>query len=410
MVNIKLMISEAPDAAGVYLMKNSAGQIIYVGKAKSLRKRLNSYLGRDLGGKTVALMQQVADIQWRLTPTEAMALLLEASLVHKHKSKYNISLRDDKSFPFVKMTNEDFPCIYVTRKKEDDGARYFGPYTSAGLLREALKIIRRIFPYRTCRKMPGKPCIYFRLNLSPAPCAGKISKRAYLRTLESIALLLEGKTETLVKELTREMQKKSKTREYEEAAKIRDRINTLSSISSSQANPSGSNELEDLKNRLKLKHLPLRIEAFDISNIHGQEAVGSMVSFYKAVADINNYRRFKIRSVAGIDDYKMMAEVVSRRYSRIIKDKLPMPDLILIDGGKAHLSTARNEIKKLRLKIPVISIAKEKENIYTRDNIKPLRFSEGTPALNFIRRIRDEAHRFAISYHHLLRKKKLLAA
>jgi excinuclease ABC subunit C len=222
-------------------------------------------------------------------------------------------------------------------------------------------------------------------------------------------MLLDGKTESLVKELAGNMHKMAEKREYEEAARIRDQINTLSSISSSQANPSGLNELEDIKSRLGLKHLPLRIEAFDISNIQGQEAVGSMVSFYKAVSDKNNYRRFKIKTVRGIDDYKMMAEVVSRRYSRMIEDKLPMPDLILIDGGKAHLCVAKRELDKLKLKIPVISIAKKEENIYT-SGMRLKRISEGAAALNLIRRIRDEAHRFALSYHHLLRRKKLIDA
>ena len=408
-MGIQEKIRSAPDASGVYLIRDAHGKIIYVGKANSLRKRLSSYLGRKLDGKAIAMMGAARDIEWRLVPTEAMALLLEASLIREYRPKYNISLRDDKSFPYVKMTNEDFPCIYVTRKKENDGARYFGPYTSAGLLREALKIIRKTFPYRSCRNMPNRPCIYYRLNLSPAPCAGKISRKAYRETLSNIAMLLDGKTESLVKELAGNMHKMAEKREYEEAARIRDQINTLSSISSSQANPSGLNELEDIKSRLGLKHLPLRIEAFDISNIQGQEAVGSMVSFYKAVSDKNNYRRFKIKTVRGIDDYKMMAEVVSRRYSRMIEDKLPMPDLILIDGGKAHLCVAKRELDKLKLKIPVISIAKKEENIYT-SGMRLKRISEGAAALNLIRRIRDEAHRFALSYHHLLRRKKLIDA
>jgi excinuclease ABC subunit C len=408
-LGIQEKIRSAPDASGVYLIRDAHGKIIYVGKANSLRKRLSSYLGRKLDGKAIAMMGAARDIEWRLVPTEAMALLLEASLIREYRPKYNISLRDDKSFPYVKMTNEDFPCIYVTRKKENDGARYFGPYTSAGLLREALKIIRKTFPYRSCRNMPNRPCIYYRLNLSPAPCAGKISRKAYRETLSNIAMLLDGKTESLVKELAGNMHKMAEKREYEEAARIRDQINTLSSISSSQANPSGLNELEDIKSRLGLKHLPLRIEAFDISNIQGQEAVGSMVSFYKAVSDKNNYRRFKIKTVRGIDDYKMMAEVVSRRYSRMIEDKLPMPDLILIDGGKAHLCVAKRELDKLKLKIPVISIAKKEENIYT-SGMRLKRISEGAAALNLIRRIRDEAHRFALSYHHLLRRKKLIDA
>ncbi len=173
---LKKKISSVPDTAGVYLMKDGTGRIIYVGKAKSIKKRLGSYFGGGLSAKTIALMSQVNDIEYRLTPNESLALLLEASLVHEYKPKYNVSLRDDKSFPLIKITDEEFPAIYITRKKENDAARYLGPYTSAKMLRAALKIIRRSFPYRSCRALPKKACIYYRLGLSPAPCIGKISK------------------------------------------------------------------------------------------------------------------------------------------------------------------------------------------------------------------------------------------
>jgi excinuclease ABC subunit C len=195
---------------------------------------------------------------------------------------------------------------------------------------------------------------------------------------------------------------------FEEAAKIRDQINALSTIGQNKEGLASINELEDLKNLLKLEKLPLRIEAFDISNIYGKEATGSMVSFYKGFADKNNYRRFRIKSVSGINDYKMLAEVVERRYSRLMEEKLPLPDLILIDGGRSHLLTAQKELKKLGLEIPLVSIAKEQENIYTNKKAKPINLKSDTPGLNLIRRIRDEAHRFALSYHHLLRRKKII--
>ena len=167
---LKEKIANLPDAAGVYLFKDAKGEIIYIGKANSLKKRVSSYLGRDLATKTVALMSHVRDIEYKVCKNESLALLLEASLIHQYKPKYNVSLRDDKSFPFVKITNEEFPAVYITRKKETDGARYIGPYTNVKLLRQALKIIRRSFPYRSCRRLPKKACIYYRLKLSPAPC------------------------------------------------------------------------------------------------------------------------------------------------------------------------------------------------------------------------------------------------
>ncbi len=389
-------------------MKDKADRVIYIGKAKSLRKRLRSYVGRQLDTKTVMMMPNVSDIEYRLTSTESLALLLEASLVHQYKPKYNVSLRDDKSFPMVKITNEEFPAICITRKKEPDGARYFGPYTSAGLLREALKIIRRNFPFRSCKKLPRQECMYYRLGFSPAPCTGKINKKAYAKTIKNISLILEGKTGALIKKLSCEMNLKSRQREFEGAAKIRDQINALTAIGHSQVNIGSLSELEDLKNLLRLTKLPERIEAFDISDIYGKEASGSMVSFYRGIADKNNYRRFRIKTVETIDDYKMLSEVVTRRYSRLIEEKVPLPDLILIDGGRSHLLTAQKTLKEVGIHIPLVSIAKEQENIYTKGKASPIKLSSDTPALNLIRRVRDEAHRFAVSYHHILRRKKVI--
>ncbi|MBU1090829.1 MAG: GIY-YIG nuclease family protein, partial [Candidatus Omnitrophica bacterium] len=354
-------IADAPDAPGVYLMKDAEGKVIYIGKAKSLKKRLLTYLSRDLSSKTVALMSCVWDVEYRTCRTESLALLLEASLIHQYKPKYNISLRDDKSFPLVKITREEFPRIYITRKKEPDKAFYLGPYTNPRLLREALKIIRRSFPYRSCKKLPKKACIYFRLGLSPAPCINKVSRKEYARTIKNITLALKGKTDLLIERLFKRMYLKSKELKFEESAKIRDQINALNVIGQNKVGFSVQDELEDLKNLLRLSRLPERIEAFDISNITGKEATGSMVSFYRGSADKNNYRRFRIKTVKTTDDYKMLSEVLERRYARMIREKSALPDLILIDGGKSHLSTAHRELEKLGLKLPLVSIAKEKE-------------------------------------------------
>lgn len=406
--NLKDKIAALPESPGVYIFKDRGGKIIYIGKAKSLKKRVQSYFSRFLSAKTQALVSNIVDIEYKLCQTESIALLLEANLIHKNKPKYNISLRDDKSFPLVKITNEEFPAICVTRKKEADGARYFGPYTSAKILRQALKIIRRAFPYRTCKQLPKKACIYYRLGLSPAPCIGKINQEDYNKLINNISLILEGKADALIQSLSCEMISKSKSLQFEEAAKARDQINALSVFGEGKIEKSGFTELEDLKSLLGLSKIPERIEAFDISNISGKEATGAMVSFYKGFPDKNKYRRFRIKTTNEIDDYGMLKEVVGRRYLRLKKENLILPDLIIIDGGRSHLMVARAEIKKLGLHIPLASIAKEKENIYVLDRVRPIRLKSDTPALNLIRRARDEAHRFAVAYHHILRRKKII--
>jgi len=406
--HLRKKILSAPDSAGVYLMRDSAGRILYVGKAGSLKKRLLSYLAGDLNNKTAVLMAKVVDIEFRLCTNEAMALLLEAGLIHQLKPRYNVLLKDDKSFPLVAISQEEFPSIYITRKKKEAGARYLGPYTNATLLKSALKIIRRSFGYRSCLHLPKRSCIYYRINLCPAPCIGKISPQEYRRIVADIILVLEGKGDLLIRKLTKSMQDKSKARNFEAAARLRDQIIILSEMSSYSSSLNRAGELEDLKNRLGLEKLPARIEGFDISNISGKQPVGSMVSFQNGVADKNNYRRFRIKSFTGIDDYKMLAEVVSRRYTRLVREKKPLPDLLLIDGGKGHLLTAEYQLKQLNLFIPLVSIAKAQENIYSSQKDGFLSFPKEAPAMNLIRRIRDEAHRFALGYHRLLRRKELL--
>jgi excinuclease ABC subunit C len=404
--NLKSKIASVPQEPGVYLMKDKTGKVIYIGKAKSLKKRLMSYLRGDLSGKTMVMMSNVNNVEYRLTQNESLAMLLEANLIHKYKPKYNISLRDDKSFPLVKITHEEFPAICITRKRQNDGAQYLGPYTSAKLLRYALKTIRRHFPYRSCEKMPEAAAMYRRIGL--APDIKEIKRKEYARTVRNIRLILEGRSEILIQKLSRRMGHYAKEHKFEEAAKIRDQIAALSSLGLIQSGFSRQDELQDLKKLLKLNKLPQRIEAFDISDISGKEATGSMVSFYRGLTDKNNYRRFRIKTVEGIDDYKMLSEVIHRRYRRLIAEKLPLPDLILIDGGLSHLLTAQRELEKLNIAIPLISIAKEQENVYIKDSRSPIKFVSDTPALNLIRRIRDEAHRFAVSYHHILRRKKVI--
>ena len=408
---IKNKIADLPDAPGVYIFKDNKGAIIYIGKAKSLKKRVGSYFIRYLDAKTQAMVAKIADFEYKLTPTEAQAQILEAALVKGKQPQYNIDLKDDKSFPLIRITDEDFPVVSICRRKKPkakDMALYFGPYTNAQLLRQALKVMRKIFGFRSCKIFPKKACLYGRIKLCPQPCIGKISSAQYKEIIKNIELFLDSRYEELINHLSLKMKKLAENKMFEEATIIRDQINALSSIAKGPSAASSINELEDLQHLLKLDKLPLRIEAFDISNISGKEATGSLVSFYKGRTDKNNYRRFRIKTVEGIDDYKMLAEVIQRRYRRLLAENYPLPDLVLIDGGRSHLSAADKEIKKLGIKIPLVSIAKDRENLYIKDTRSPLKLNSDTPGLNLIRRMRDEAHRFALAYHHLLRRKKII--
>jgi excinuclease ABC subunit C len=413
-VKLKEKISGLPELPGVYIYKDARGRIIYIGKAKNLKKRVQSYFTRYLSGKTQVLVSRIAQVEHILTPTEFQAELLEASLVKEKQPQYNVDLKDDKSFPLVKITDEEFPLVAVCRQKElfkkKEKAFYFGPFQSAWLLRQALRAVRKVFGFRSCRILPKRPCLYFRLDLCPGPCAGKISPVEYQAIIGNIKMFLNSQYERLIDKLSRDMEAASLDHRYEEAAKLRDSINTLSALGRSRRDFSSTDELEDLQKLLGLAKLPLRIEGFDVSNISGKEATGAMVSFYKGLADKNNYRRFRIKTVARVDDYAMMRELVLRRYSRLSKERKPMPDLVLIDGGKQHLLAAQEELRELKLKIPVMAIAKAEENIYLKNKAEPIIMAEDTPALNLIRRIRDEAHRFCRKYHHLLRKKQLLSS
>ncbi len=411
---LKDKVSGLPELPGVYIYKDAQGKVIYIGKAKNLKKRVRSYFTRYLDAKTQALVSRIHGVEHILTPTEFQAELLEASLVKEKQPQYNIDLKDDKSFPLVMVTDEEFPLVAIVRQKEllkkKEKAFYFGPFQSAILLRQALKAIRKVFGFRTCRNLPKSPCLYFRLHLCPGPCGGKVSRGKYKAAIYNIKMFLNSQYDQLIGKLNQDMVAASLDHHYEEAAELRDSINALGSIGRSRRNFSSTDELEDLQGLLGLKDLPLRIEGFDISNISGKEATGAMVSFYKGTADKNNYRRFRIKTVAGTDDYAMMREVVERRYSRLKDEGKAMPDLILIDGGKQHLLAAQQELEKLKLDLPIMAIAKVEENVYIKGKAKPISMTEDTPALNLIRRIRDEAHRFCRKYHHLLRKKKLLSS
>ena len=407
---LKNKVTALPEAPGVYLFKDGAGSVIYIGKAKSLKKRVQSYFNRALDAKTQVMISKAADLEFIVTPSESHAEILEASLIRSRLPQYNIDLRDDKSFPWIRISVDEFPVVSVCRRKKNetgDKSMYFGPYTDRAGLRQAIRMIRKIFGYRSCRKMPRNPCLYGRLNLCPAPCSGKVTARVYRQTIEQVKMFLESRYEELADTLGAQMTQAAIKKDFERAACLRDRLNALSALASSPEHAAGVDESEGLKALLKIDQPPLRIEAFDISNFSGKEASGAMVSFLRGRPDKNNYRRFRIKTVSGVDDYAMIGEVVGRRLRRLVREKLPLPDFILIDGGKGHLLVAQRELERLGLDIPLAAIAKEEENIYIKNRPRPVKFRVDTPALNLIRRIRDEAHRFAVAYHHILRRKKV---
>ena len=416
----KEKISSLPTSAGVYIMKDGSGNILYVGKANSLKKRVSSYFqpSRKMPERIESLVSQIKDIDFISTSTEAEALIYENGLIKQLLPKYNVALRDDKSYPLLKLTiNEKFPRLILTREKKRDGAVYYGPYTSVKLLKEALKILQKLFPLRTCNKMPASPaggpkkeCLQFHIQQCLGPCVGKINEERYKDLVAELKLFLEGKRVELLKLLSNKMKELSKDERFEEALEYRHRIEALSAVKDDRVSYGPMDESKELQKILGIRKRLERIEAFDISNIMGDEAVGSMVYFYKGKPDKNEYRKFKIKTVSGMDDYSMMREIVRRRYSRSLKEKKALPDLIVIDGGRGHLGVALDELKKLSIdNIPTIGIAKEFERIYTKDNKDPITLPKESKALHLLERIRDEAHRFAISYHKKLMSKRILS-
>jgi len=427
-MDVKEKVKSLPLSSGVYLMKDKEAKVIYVGKAVSLRKRVQSYFreaapsrGRAsrIFSKTDLLVSEIADIECILTGSEAGALILEASLIKQYQPKYNVELRDDKSYPYIEVTKEQFPRISIVRpntKKalgkeitKKTAAQYYGPYVNVQLIREALGIIRKIFHFRTCHPFPDKACLDYHIGLCDAPCIANIDRQRYARIVRNVCLILEGKKDELHKNLRDEMETLAQEKKFEEAAKVRDQIRAIGALYSGTKDINYYKEAEQLQRVLNLSRKPERIEAFDISNIMGNQAVGSMVSFLNGKPDKSNYRRFRIRTVEGIDDFKMIAEVVHRRYRRLKEERLLFPDLIVIDGGKGQLSSAKEELDKLELTIPVISLAKREEEVFLPNKRSLVVLPQDSLGLKLLQRIRDEAHRFAVAYHRKLRGKKTFA-
>ncbi|WP_312563280.1 excinuclease ABC subunit UvrC [Anaerospora sp.] len=532
-------LAHLPDKPGVYLWKDDQKRIIYVGKAVNLKNRVRSYMqsSRNHSPKVRSMVSRIADLEYIITSSEIEALILECNLIKKHRPKYNISLRDDKSYPYVKVTlNETYPRVYATRKVIKDGARYFGPYTNAGAVHETLKLLKRLFPLRTCRQLDAqRPCLQYHIKRCLAPCAGKVEPAVYGEMIKAVCLFLEGRSDDVIKNLKKRMEEAAENLEFELAAQLRDQLAAVDKVREKQNIVTGSGDqdavglarsavgtcvqvffirsgkmvgrdhflltnseeeedakvleaflkqyysqaaflprevllpfdvpeqqllsdwlteakggrvavdtpkrgtkkdlvsmasgnaarvleeqalrlqaanertdgaLLELADYLDLEAPPERIECFDISHIQGAETVASMVVFEGGQPKKDDYRRYKLQTVEGKpDDFKSMQEVVGRRYRDLTS--APVPDLIIIDGGKGQLSSALEIIRSSGLtSATVVGLAKEFEHIFKEGESDPIILPRHSQSLYLVQRIRDEAHRFAITYHRKLRSKR----
>jgi excinuclease ABC subunit C len=513
-------LATLPHTPGCYRFLDEAGTIIYVGKAKDLKKRVTSYFQKkDHDPKTRNLVAVIASVDVMVTNTETEALLLENNLIKKLQPKYNIDLKDAKRFAYIELTREPFPRIGIARRTKKEDATYFGPFVSAAGRDDVIRVIKRIFLLRSCRKLTKRACLRHHMQTCSAPCVGAISQEEYGHAVEKATALLKGKSSELLVSLKAEMAEQSGRQEYEKALMLRNQIAAIERLAERQhverpretdqdviaytisdntvyllvfsvekgllinkqeysfesrdgffdeflvlyyadrvppqelivphevdealagylAEQKGKAvqitvpkigekkkllELVEknidhafLKNDLKVKDLqatldlpepPQVIECFDISHLSGTAMVGSMVRFLGGQPDKKNYRRFKIKTVEGVDDFASIAEIVKRRYQRLIAEESDLPDLVLIDGGKGQLSAALGALQELDCEIPVIAVAKREEEVYVPGEMLPRHLDKKGMALRYIQEIRDEAHRFAIAYNRLLRKKKLV--
>ncbi len=406
---LRKRLTSLPDRPGVYLFTGTAGELLYVGKAVSLRKRVASYCrGEDaLGPRVARMVRRIHRVEVRETASEAEALLLEAQLIKERKPRFNVLFRDDKAYPMLKLTREPFPRLLVTRRTLNDGAQYFGPYTDATLMHQAVRFLRRVFPLRTCRTFPKSPCLEYHLGQCLAPCVDYIDQTRYGRIVADLAAFLEGKREALLKDLARRMGQAARDQRFEEAARLRDQMQALTSIITAKEKSHAAGPLEQLQAALKLPALPRRIEAFDISHVSGDCAVGSMVVFTDGKPHKAHYRHFRIETVQGIDDYAMMQEVIRRRYGGSLIKELPFPDLVVVDGGKGQLSAAGDALAALSLPLPAMGLAKRFEHIFLPGAASPVVLLRTSPVLHLLQHVRDEAHRFAVRYHHILRSRAI---
>lgn len=410
MQNIRERIKELPDDFGVYIIKDSSENVIYVGKANSIRKRLNSHLRSRFAGK-------ISKIDYILTKGELSALILEAKLIKQYHPKYNILMRDDKSYPYLRLSaEEDFPGLEIERRIKPGGSIYYGPF-SGGAARELQKILSRLFGLRKCRTHPLKkrqqPCLNYYMKRCAGPCIGKITRDEYRKRVREVEDFMEQGVEKALKSMKVEMDKASKEEKFEKAAQIRDRMGGIEKAEGHRPEEEGGRKkgkgakregrmtdgLVELSNILSIKY-PGRIEAFDISNLGPSGTVGAMAVFVNGLPHKKHYRKFKIRYKDLPNDTAAIYETVYRRYRRSLSKTLPLPDLIMIDGGKGQLSAAEDALKGSEAgNVPVIGLAKKEEEIFRPGVPVSIKMPGSSPSLLLLRRIRDEVHRFAIAFH-----------
>ena len=424
-------VREFPTTPGVYLFKDSAGRVIYVGKAKHLRSRAGSYFTKtaELERRTGPWIHEICDADYLECESEVDAVLAESRLIKDIQPKYNRDLKDDKTFPYLQITTyEDFPRVEVTREPRDRGVKLYGPFASAGQLRGAVQVLQRIFKFRTCsldidandeRWRWFRPCLLASIRQCTAPCNLRISKEEYRADIRRLQMVLEGRKKDLLDQLTDEMKAAARELRFEHAARLRDEIKMLESLDrrgniDTHVQPEvfhvdPKKGLAGLRKVLRLPDTPRTIEGVDVAHLGGGETVARLVHFIDGLPFKPGYRRFRIREVQGIDDFRSIHEVVSRRFLRVADDRSSWPDILLIDGGKGQLNAALGAFRELGIEPPVvISLAKKDEEIFVPGRSESIRLSRHAYALRLLQYVRDEAHRFAQHYHHLLRRRSQL--
>ena len=424
---LKQVLDSLPETPGVYFMKDDKGRTLYIGKAKNLKNRVCTYFHESYGDSRIRTMvSKVEEIEILQAPSEVDALLMEARLIKDIQPRYNDRLKDDKSFTMLAITQfDDFPKVWVVRETDELNAETYGPFTSAGELRDAVRVLQKIFKFATCsiemRESDSKrrffrPCLLHAIGRCTAPCADRIPRDRYLADIELLRKFLRGGREEVVAQIRARMKEASKALEFERAAELRDQIRALDGLAKrseldyieGDITPMDPRDgLEELGRVLALPAPPRTIEGVDIAHVQGDESVGSLVNFVDGIPFKSGYRKYRIKTVEGIDDFAMIREVVTRRFRRLDEEGKVFPDVLLIDGGLGQLNAARGALADLGVTPPVVlSLAKEEETLF-RDG-KPIPLEKSSPALRLMMYVRDEAHRFAQHYHHQLRRKALI--
>ncbi len=432
---IRETIRTFPTGPGLYFMKDAADKVLYIGKAKNLRSRAGSYfqpgvnLGQSRGPWIVEMISKTATVEYIETESEVDAILQEARLIKDIHPPYNSDLKDAKTFPYLEVTTrQEFPGVYVTRNPQDSRSKLFGPFTNVKELRAVMNVLQKIFRFRTCKleihtqddkRRFFRPCILHNIKQCSAPCADRVSKADYKMQIKDLVKFLQSKRSTVLRDLKKKMAVSSEAKDFEVAAMYRDRIRLIENLDrrgtvEGNVQPEvfagdPTEALEKLQTALGAEQPVRIIEGFDIAHLAGQETVGSMVQFIDGRPFKDGYRRFKIKTVKGVDDYAALKEIVTRRYKRAMAGEELWPDLVLIDGGIGQLHAVEEAFCEMNALVPkLVSIAKREEMIYIHGKTKPLKLSAHSPVLKLIQYVRDEAHRFAQHYHHILRSKSVL--